>query len=110
MARRTLPPLPKTVHSALGPIPVKLVKVLKDSNGNDSADMGEINYHAREIRVVKGLDRTQAHHTLRHEWLHAVLLDSGLTNVLAKIDGLEEQLCDVIATAIVAEMKAKLQA
>lgn len=102
----TLPPIPSTVHSVLGAIPVKRVKSLPAEDGSPSNDLGEFSYHDRTIRLVRGMDRTQAHHTLRHEWAHAILFDSGLHTVLEKYDGLEELLCDVFATAIVAEMIA----
>lgn len=105
--KRTLPPLPSSVHSALGPIPVELVKELFDEKGEPCSDLGEIDYHSRRIRIVKKLDRVQAHHTLRHEWVHGVLFDSGLHNILP--EALEEQICDVIATALVAELQAKLK-
>lgn len=104
--RRGLAPLPKSVSSPLGPIPVELVKSFKD-DGKEMTYLGEFDQIARRIRILKSLDRTQAHHTLRHEWVHAVLFDSGLTNILTH--ELEEQLCDVIATALVAEAVAKLQ-
>lgn len=108
-SKRGLPPLPKSVQSALGPIPVRSVKAVKDAVGTPDEDcLGQFNSHQRVIEIVKAQARVQAHHTLRHEWAHAVFFDSGLTAVLSKLEGLEELLCDVIATALVAEMIARI--
>jgi hypothetical protein len=103
--RRGLPPLPKFVYSALGPIPIELVKKFTDDK-HGIEYQGEFDQHIRRIRILKKLSREQAWQVLRHEWLHAVLFDSGLTNVLT--DKLEEQLCDAISTSLTAEMIAKL--
>ena len=87
--------LPKTLWSALGPL-----KVLFTAEGLD-ADFGEFDYSTRVIKVKPDLQEAQKRHTLAHEWLHSVFWDAGIPkNVLTHEQ--EEQLCDVIATALVA--------
>ena len=63
-------------------------------------DMGEFSYTTRVIKVRPELHDAQARQTLAHEWAHSIFWDTGLHNVLPH--DLEEQICDAIATALVA--------
>jgi hypothetical protein len=96
----TLPPLPKTIPSQLGPVRVKLVKRV----GKKGKLMGRYSMEKRVIEVCSRASRRMQWQTLYHEWMHMVLMDVGLHNVL----GLEQQevLCDTVGTARVAEMLA----
>lgn len=93
--RSTTKALPATVWSVLGPIPV-----IETEEGLGENDLGSFDYHARVIRVRPGLQVQQRDQTLQHEWVHALIWDAGFHNALTH--ELEEQICDVIATALVA--------
>ena len=101
--------LPPSVHTVLGAITVERVDMIRNPDGSPCPDdLGEFSYHTRAIRVLDSLHPTQAYHTMRHEWAHAVLFDSGIYNVLSK--RLTEQLCDILATALTAEAVAEATA
>lgn len=63
-------------------------------------DLGEFDMETRGIKVKPTLEDSQKRHTVAHEWVHSIFWDSGLHNALSR--ELEEQLCDAIATALVA--------
>jgi hypothetical protein len=92
------PPLPGSVWSALGPVPVVLVDGLKDDKGVDL--YGYWDPTVREIKIRSGLHPTTALTTAVHEWLHCVIYDAGLNLP----DAIEEQVCDCVATSIVADL------
>ena len=105
--KRGLPPLPKYVHSLLGPIEVQQVKMVDEKDS-----LGECNFENGVIRIKKTLERRQAHHTLAHERSHRILWDAGIHHMLDKLPKkyaeLEEMICDAFATAHVNEMLSKL--
>lgn len=98
---KQLPPLPTRVHSALGPIPVELVKELKDDDGTSL--MGKWIPDRRAIQIRAAMHRTAEWHTLFHERTHVALWDAGFTQDQAA-NRVIEHVCDAIATARVAEM------
>lgn len=98
MKAKHLPVLPSSVSSPTGPIPVEYVAELKTSDGETV--MGFWDPFRRCIQIRSGLPKATAWLTLRHEWIHAVLWHAGA----AVPDEIEERVCDVIATAMVAEM------
>lgn len=79
----------------LGPIPVR-----ESTEGLQESDLGAFDYHERRITIRPGLNEQQRQQTLMHEWVHSVLWDAGLHNALKP--KVEEQICDIIATALVA--------
>lgn len=103
MSRKKLPPLPKEVHSTLGSIPVERHATLA-TEGQPEENMGDVNFLTRIIRISTKLAPVAAWHTLEHERTHLALWDAGV--VLPHET--EELICDVIATARVAEMVARL--
>lgn len=100
-----LPPLPTSIPSALGPVPVKLVDRL-GKKGNEN--MGSYSARKREIKISRRASRLVQWQTLYHEWMHMVLIDVGLHNVLG--DEQQEVLCDTIATARMVELLDRLAA
>lgn len=68
--------------------------------GLDEDDFGSWDPRDRIIRIRPRTRRVVAHQVLQHEWVHAVLWDAGLHSALGGT--LEEQVCDSIATALVA--------
>lgn len=101
MAKR-LPPIPKTVHTAMGEVKVEQVKKVDKEDS-----LGEYNIDLRVIRVKKGLEKVQKHQTVFHEWVHVVLTDAGVADVLDSSQ--EEAVCNAIATARVNELLARLE-
>lgn len=97
---RQLQPIPDEVFSILGPLLVKRVPNVLTNAGKESSDLGSFDYHLREITLLDTMHHTQAWHTLMHERVHSCLFDAGI--VLS--DRTEEQVCDAIATLLVAEM------
>jgi hypothetical protein len=98
MSKRRTPALPKSVWSAVGPVPVVVVEGLKDEKGVDL--FGCWDASAREIRIRAGIHPTTALTTAVHEWLHCVMYDAGIKLPAA----MEERVCDCLATGIVADM------
>jgi len=90
---RKLPPIPKQMHSPLGPIRVRKVDELKTDEGVRLH--GRYRADVREIDIDTGATLLVQWQTLHHEWLHAVLCDNGLD-----LGVYEEPVIDTIATAI----------
>lgn len=101
--RSKLPALPKEVYSTLGSVPVERPDSLA-AEGQPEENMGDVNFLTRIIRISTKLSPAAAWHTLEHERVHLALWDAGV--VLSHET--EELICDVIATARVAEMVARL--
>lgn len=97
--------LPTRVFSVLGWVPVVRQDVLPKDDGTPSDDLGWWDSHQRTIRLRKDLVPVVAQHTLLHEKVHMWLWDSGATAALTK--EAEELICDAIATALLAELRAK---
>lgn len=94
-----LPPLPKTVPSPLGPVPVILVPRLQSENGQGL--FGAWSPVTREIEIAPDCSLQTQWATLWHERIHQILFDAG---VRGHSQELEERLCDVISTALVHDM------
>lgn len=94
------PALPKTVYGAGGSIAVREVAQPKSDEGEDA--FGTWEPETRTIEIEAGSNPRHKWHVYYHEWMHAVLADSGLVNLLA--DDAQETLCDAVATARVVEM------
>ena len=89
-----------TLHSVLGPIEVVYVDVIRDDAGAVVEDaLGYFSGGRRLIQILNGQHPAQEAHTLRHEWIHVALWDSGATNLLSDVT--TEVLCDVLATALI---------
>lgn len=95
-----IPPLPTTIWSALGPIPIEIVAELKSAKGEEA--LGIWDGEHRIIKIRAGMPLVTQWQALRHEQIHQVLWDAGFTEVIA--ESLEEQVCDLIATNRIAEM------
>lgn len=104
-----LPPLPKSVPSPLGPVPVKIVKRFRKRRRKGKGKkftMGRYSLTRRVIEVSAKSALAVQWQTLYHEWTHMVLCDAGLHNVLG--DEQQEVLCDTFGTARVLELRAGL--
>lgn len=92
-----LPPIPRTIYLAAGRIPVRRRKGMLEKEHC----VGEYNWKKRACYLDKGLDIHAAWLTLRHERVHAVLMDAGIIGIDPL---LEERICDALAAADVHEM------
>jgi hypothetical protein len=89
-------PIPTSVYSILGPVPVVFVENLKDDAGEDL--LGRWCPEERCIKLRSGVHLTTQRVTLAHEVLHLFLWDSG-----AGLDmPTEERVCDALSAALVA--------
>lgn len=95
-----LPAIPRSVYSVLGLIPVERHESVPSSDGKPSDDLGWWDAHQRTIRLRKDMPLVTAHHTLLHEKVHVWLWDAGVQ----LSHEVEENIADVIATALLAEM------
>ena len=101
-AKRRAVPVPGSVWSALGPIPVVLVKELKDEKGEPLLGCWEVG--SRVISVREGMDPTAMLATIAHEWVHAMLSDAGV-----KLPhDTEETIADALGTAIAGDVLSHL--
>jgi len=94
------PKLPKWVWSQLGPVEVRMVEGKKKKKKPDT--MGRYFMQSRHIEVDPSLAPAVQLQTFRHEWIHMVLIDAGLHNAFTAEQ--QELICDVIATAMAAEI------
>ena len=106
LTRIPAPPLPRSVWSPLGPVRVRAVKRIRSLAKGvpaDVDDFGTYDPKRRIIHVLASLEPWAQWQTLRHEWVHMVIFDAGFHNAFTaeQIEGL----CDVIGTALVAEMR-----
>jgi hypothetical protein len=69
----------------------------------DIDDFGGFDPKRRVIEILRDLDPWQQWQALRHEWCHMILFDAGMHNLYN--DERQEVLCDVIGTALAAEMR-----
>ena len=104
-----LPPLPPCVDTVLGPVPVVIVPKLraKRKEGGKVQLFGRYRALARTIEISAEATPVMQWQTLFHELAHAVLSDAGLHNAFT--DEQQEIICDVVATARVAEILAALR-
>lgn len=91
--------IPKSVFSVLGPIPVSEHEVIPNKDGTPSDDLGWFDASERTILLQSKAGFVQKHHTLIHEKVHMWFWDAGVNLP----EDVEENLADVIATAILAE-------
>lgn len=94
------PPLPRRLKGAGGPITVRLVKRVRVEG---ESCWGSWEPSTRTVRLEKGAPIEHQWRTLHHEWMHAVLHDSGIQELLSE-EG-QEALCQAIACARIAEMR-----
>lgn len=94
-----LPPLPSSVFSVHGPVPVILTD---DPTILDPGDFGAWNAHDRIIYVRCGMHPTASWLTLLHEICHADLSDIDF----AIADDALEAICNAIAAARLAAIRA----
>ena len=98
----TLPPIPDSVPSQLGPIPVTFVAELEARD--EELCFGLWDTLTRTIKIRDGLPINVQWQVLIHEQVHQILFDAGV-----KLDeALEEIVCDCLASARVAEMLAAI--
>lgn len=93
---KPLPPLPKSVFSVLGPVPVLLVPDLKAVDGEECFGLWVPD--ERCIKIRSNADPLTRWVTLLHEWLHVASWDSGLGLDKAA----EERMCDAISAFLFA--------
>jgi hypothetical protein len=92
--------LPKSLYSALGPVPIgRAPKPLTlDGEPNDKA-IGQYSYITRRITLRDDLDGDTLWAVLFHEWVHVILTDAGC-------QGMSEEhvefVCDALGTALAA--------
>lgn len=97
-----LPPIPKVVHSLLGPIPVTIVEKLVAKETPPVECMGI--YYPWERRIdILTCHPIAMWHTLHHETFHVMLIDAGCQLP----EPVVEYLCDCYATWKVSEFLAK---
>ena len=91
-----LPPIPVTMPSLLGPVPVERV----DSIPGDPDALADVRFMRRVVRIRTDLSLAGAWHAYYHEACHLWLYDSH-----ASLGGDEEErTCDVWGTARVADL------
>lgn len=109
MPRAKAPPLPKTLWSPLGPVVVRVVSKLPNDEaaaaGVFANDFGSYDPAKREIYVLRRLHPWARHQAMWHEWFHMLIFDAGYQNGLSP--EMIEGLCDVTATALAAELRAR---
>jgi hypothetical protein len=106
VSRKQPPPLPSSLWSPLGPVPVRIVERLRPMSKDapdDVDDFGGFEPKTRVIEVLKDLEPWAQWQALRHEWVHMVIYDAGVHNAFTG-DQIE-CLCDLIGTALAAEMR-----
>lgn len=106
MKQKLPPPLPTSLWSPLGPVPVRVVERLQPLSKeapSDADDFAQYNPKTRTIEVLAGIEPWAQWQAFRHEWVHMVVFDAGYHNSCA--DELIEGFCDLIGTALVAEMR-----
>ena len=94
---KALPPIPEEIQVPAGPIPVTRTVGLWDADRS----MGKFNWFERTIELESELGVHAAWLTLEHERVHAIISDSGID---VGSEELEEQICNAVALARVAEM------
>jgi hypothetical protein len=99
---KSLPKLPRTAFSLLGPVKVSLFSKKK---ADKLGACGLYDYCARIIKIRPGMNRTSEWVTLWHESVHIALMDAGVHgNTLTKEQ--EEAVCDAVGTYLTAMMQA----
>lgn len=91
-----LPPLPSSVYSILGPVPVQLVPDLKDSEGSEL--LGKWCPDEWCIKLLSTAVPLTQWVTLYHEWLHVAAWDAGI----GLKEEQEERVCDALSSFLFA--------
>ena len=87
--------LPDSMPGGLGPI---TVRTTEDVKLKDEDAYGRYDFHTRTILILKEMHADAQRQVLWHEWIHSVIFDAGLHNMLSKEQ--HEAVCDSIATAL----------
>jgi Zn-dependent peptidase ImmA (M78 family) len=110
MAAKRWPALPKRAEGLAGPITVTVRRVESFKAGDGDLCWGLYQPESRRIVVAGKVPPALRWHTFWHEWAHAWLIDSGLTNLIhgkdAELSRNVEIACDSLATAMVRQMVA----
>ena len=94
-----MPKRPTSLPSTLGPVEVRYVDKIINDNGKVENAMGFVSFKDRVIQILNNMNQIAESHTLRHEWVHLVLWDSGADNLLTEKQA--EVICDALATALI---------
>ena len=95
---KKLPPIPRTMPSILGPIPVEIVANLRDKQ--DRECFGISRHGERDMRIDRDQHLTKMWATYWHEWFHFVIADAGIELDHDKM----EAICDAVGNARTREM------
>lgn len=101
----SLPPIPASVPSALGPVRVSWVDSLADESGQRLWGAFAPATRTIYLNTLVRENRAAALQVLFHERCHVRLHDSGLRNVIPA--DVAQVLCDAVASAEVAEILAR---
>jgi hypothetical protein len=96
MARK-LPPLPTSVYSTLGPVPVVFVDTFRGDT-SDSITDGKWCPDERCIKLRANVALITQWVTLYHEWLHVAAWDAGI----GLDEEREERVCDALSSFLFA--------
>ena len=96
MATKSVPEIPATVYSILGPIPVEVVPELVSADGDPL--LGKWVPEDRVIKLRGDVSPLTMYVTLWHESIHAWLWDAG---TMPGEEETEERICDSLSSAIV---------
>jgi len=97
-----LPPLPAKIATTIGPVPVRVVKDLRDENKDPI--FGRWLPEERIIEVCEMPSLVTRWTTLMHERIHQILEDAGAKPTDPDT---EERVCDAVATALVVELMSR---
>jgi hypothetical protein len=92
-----LPPIPATVYSRYGPVPVEMVKVVECPDSSGTTPVGVIacyNSKSRRVTIADTLSPRWAQFVLGHEQCHIAFRDVG---AVFQIREEEEKICWVMA-------------
>jgi Zn-dependent peptidase ImmA (M78 family) len=99
MTRRKLWTPPRYEWSQLGPVRVEVVKDLRDEETGERLS-GLALRDARRILIHRDLEPQPMRLTLAHEWLHLVLHDIGVTQIVSA--DADEVITNGLSVALVA--------
>ena len=102
MKRKTLPPIPATLPSILGPVPVARVAGLRNASGEECLGIWRGDERDVRLRTDAEMALTQAWQTYWHEWAHIVLSDGAVHPELT--EAMIERICDAFGNARTREL------
>jgi hypothetical protein len=100
-----LPPIPQTVYSRYGPVPVELVKVVECPDTSGTTPTGVIgcyNSKSRKVTLADTLTLRWQQLTLGHEKCHIAMRD---VNVIYSDKSDEERVCWIVARYRLGELE-----